>query len=142
MPSAEGDDEDSAKDELKDDAPVGPGILVAAIGKGEQKAHDDTENHESSNVVEAFKFLPSRLVPRSIGFWWGCGRKEENHSGGSKTSNREIDVETPSPSDMLSEDTTEKGTDHGRYDEDEAEGSKEGGSLLDLNSSMTVDEER
>jgi len=105
-------DDDPEGDEGADDRAGGPGFRYAAPLQRQEIA-DDACEHES--VAERIH-LKELLFQNS--FLWHSRRrsleeKEDNDSG--DAADRKIDIEAPSPRDMVCEYTSKKGPDDTRY---------------------------
>lgn len=77
--------------------------------KGEEETRDGREEEESSERVELSELLKDGSCGLRLFVW---EMEEENEESDDDGAAGKVDVETPSPGSLFSEDTTKKGTDN------------------------------
>lgn len=97
----EGDKEDSEDCEKRDDSTIRPVVLAATPLKGEQKANNHGEEDGRAEQIELLQLRPPAAFELSSctsrGLVEECDERERDASNG------QIDVETPTPGEFVSE---------------------------------------
>lgn len=102
-----GNDEDEADDEADDDGRV-PGVGLAAVLDGEDVRDGGAHHEDDADGVHLSDLLEKRSL---LGDGGAGGLEEEEDDAGGDTSDGKVDVEAPSPRDVVGEGAAQERTD-------------------------------
>lgn len=110
MDGDEANNQDDEKHKKSNDAAVVPFVFAATPLERKKQANDGGEESCGALQVE----LHDLLLPGGFNLLSAAGNREErNDEGGSYTSKRQVDVEAPSPSQVIGEGSTHEWTGDG-----------------------------
>ena len=102
---AKGNDEHYEEHQENDDAGVAPGVARAAPLQRQEQADDGGDEEGGADGVE----LPQLLLQRQVAAARDAGRlEEEEDAGDGDGADGQVDVEAPTPADVIGEGSTEQ----------------------------------
>ncbi len=110
LPCHQGDGDESEADEKTDDNAAVPGMGVSSILKGQDKTDDASHGQRDTNWIHMQQLLRPRHPGRRRSSR-EAEKEEDRHRG--DPPNRQVDVKTPSPTDMVGECATKKRSKNG-----------------------------
>ena len=107
LPANQSDNNQAKSNKQANDHAAVPGMAVAAILKGKNEAGDTTHGQSNADRVKIQKLDFQRSI-LGLGQIRELEEEEDDNSG--KSTNGQVDIEAPSPSSLVGEDTAEDGT--------------------------------